>query len=52
MPQGQLPRHIPPRRPGNLWETIRSWGIFGFVLVGIALFALLDLLIIFLLAIL
>lgn len=52
MPQSQLPRHIPPRRPGGgLWERVRSWGIFGFVLVGIAVFALLDLLIVLLLAV-
>jgi hypothetical protein len=32
-----LPRHIPPRRPGELWERLQALGIFGVVLVGAVL---------------
>ena len=31
-----LPRHIPPRRPGEFWERLQALGIFGVVLVGVA----------------
>ena len=31
-----LPRHIPPRRPGELWERVQSLGVFAVVIVGVA----------------
>jgi hypothetical protein len=30
----EMPRHVPPRRPRNWWESIRDAGFTGFVFVG------------------